>query len=411
MQNYSQAINIHQIIEEESIDTYFQPLVSAKMRSIVGLEALTRGFCQPSGEIIMPNLLFKLAEENNLTLELDRLCRKKALEKFRQVFSQNNEMLLFLNFDTSIIDLGVVGSGYLQRQVKHAGINPCNIVLEIIESKVNDIGALQNFINAHKELGFLFALDDIGCGYSNLDRIAFVKPDLIKADRALVDNINQDYYKQEVLKSLVNLSQKIGALVVAEGVEKKEETIMALELGVDMLQGFYFAKPTSKTTCSAELYTRIAKVSSNFKNHMIEQMHAKRQLHRNYDLLIKKFCDKLSELTIDEFDSLLQRVVNSQSNLECIYILDEAGIQASDTFCNQDNLTRRQGPFFKPAPKGTDHSLKEYYYLLAHTGLSKYTTEPYISLASGNLCITKSTFFQSYDCKNYILCIDGNSPV
>ncbi|WP_027366132.1 EAL domain-containing protein [Desulfotruncus alcoholivorax] len=411
MQNDNKAINICQIIKEESVDIYFQPVISTKMRSIVGLEALARGFCHSSGEMIMPNLLFRLAEEHNLTLELDRLCRKKALEKFRQVYSQNKEMLLFLNFDTSIIDLGVVGSGHLLDQVKHAGINPRNIVLEIIESKVNNVSELQRFINAHKELGFLFALDDIGCGYSNLDRIAFVKPDLIKADRALVKNINQDYYKQEVLKSLVNLSQKIGALVVAEGVEKEEETIMALKIGVDMLQGFYFAKPTSKTECSAELYTRIAEVSRNFKNHMIDQLHAKRQLHRIYDLLIKKFCDKLSELTIDEFDRLLHKVVNSQPNLECIYILNEAGIQVSDTFCNQDKLTGRQGFFFKPAPRGTDHSLKEYYYLLANTGLSKYTTEPYISLASGNLCITISTFFQSYDGKNYILCIDGYSPL
>lgn len=411
MQIDNKAINICQIIKDESVETYFQPVISTKKSSIVGLEALTRGFCRSSDEVIMPNLLFKLAEENNLTVELDRLCRKKALENFRRIFSQNKEILLFLNFDTSIIDRGVVGSGHFLNQVIHAGIKPCNIVLEIIESKVNDVKALQRFINTHKELGFLFALDDIGCGYSNLDRIAFVKPDLIKADRALVSNINQDYYKQEVLKSLVNLSQKIGAMVVAEGVEREEETIMALKMGVDMLQGFYFAKPASKTDYSAELYTRISKVSRNFKNHMIDQLHAKRQLHMNYDLLINKLCEKLSELNINEFDSLLQKVVNSQPNLECIYILNEEGIQVSDTFCNKDKLTRCQGPFFKPAPKGTDHSLKEYYYLLANTGLGKYTTEPYISLASGNLCITISTYFQNYDCKNYILCIDGNSPV
>jgi len=117
-----------------------------------------------------------------------------------------------------------VGSGHLLKQVRQFNLNPNNVAIEIIESRVNDTGALNEFISRHREYGFLFALDDIGSGYSNLDRITITEPDLLKIDRSLISQIDINYHKQEVLKSLVNLARRIGALVVAEGVEREEDT-------------------------------------------------------------------------------------------------------------------------------------------------------------------------------------------
>lgn len=97
---------------------------------------------------------------------------------------------------------------------------------------------LKMFLCTYKEYGFLIALDDVGTGHSNLDRISLVKPDILKIDRSIIDNIDQRYHNQEVFKSLVNLSKRIGTMVVTEGVERKEEAILAFELGADMLQGY-----------------------------------------------------------------------------------------------------------------------------------------------------------------------------
>lgn len=118
-----------------------------------------------------------------------------------------------------------------------------SIIEEINESMVKDINSLQTFISLHRSYGFIIAMDDIGAGHSNLNRVAIVRPDFLKIDRALVKDLDKEYYKQEVFKSLINLARNTGALVVAEGVEGMEEAIAAMDFGVDMIQGFHFSVP------------------------------------------------------------------------------------------------------------------------------------------------------------------------
>lgn len=403
-------INIGNLIKNQNIITHFQPIVSVKTKSVIGLEALSRGVCPETGKVVAPNKIFELAEQNNLTLELDRLCRQKAMENFRKLQGLNRNMIMFMNFDTSIIDLGVVGSGHLLNQVRGLSLDPDNIVIEIIESRVNDTGALHDFINRHRDYGFLIALDDIGSGYSNLDRIAITKPDLLKVDRCLVSDIHCNYHKQEVLKSLVNLARRIGTLVVAEGVEKEEDAITSLELGVDMLQGFYFSRPVVITGDNMSgINKRINLISDQFRNYMVDKINRAKLRHRHYQAIADRIIDKLSRVNIQFYNRVLEDLIMQHPNLECIYVLDEWGMQISETYCNYRNIPRHKGPVFRPAPRGTDHSLKDYYYLLANTGMERYTTEPYISLASGNLCITISALFNGLvDKHRYILCIDVN---
>ena len=109
--------------------------------------------------------------------------------------------------------------------------------MEFLEARLEDVGRFGALADALREHGFLVVLDDVGAGHSNLDRIPLFRPDVIKVDRSLISGVGDDFYKQETLKSLVNLSRRIGALVVAEGIETDAEAIVALELGVDLLQG------------------------------------------------------------------------------------------------------------------------------------------------------------------------------
>lgn len=88
--------------------------------------------------------------------------------------------MLFLNLETSLIDHGVVGSGVLINQVNVAQLSTDFIVMEIIETKLENIDALAEFIKMYREYGFSFALDDVGAGCSNLDRIPVTQPDILK---------------------------------------------------------------------------------------------------------------------------------------------------------------------------------------------------------------------------------------
>ncbi|TEB10538.1 EAL domain-containing protein [Pelotomaculum propionicicum] len=399
-------LDINDIIKNESITTHFQPVVSVKKKTVVGFEALCRGIDVETNGIIPPNTLFHLAKDREMTLEFDRLCRKKALESYSRIYNKDNEAILFLNLDTSIIDRGVVGSGHLLNTVHSYRIDPGNVVIEIIESKTTDILALNRFIETHKNYGFLIALDDVGAGHSNLDRIPLVKPDVLKIDRSLINNIDRMYYKQEVFKSLVNLSKKIGALVVAEGVEREEEAMLALDLGADMLQGYYFSKPQEniddKISC---IKNKTDSIAFKYRSHLVKKVKDAKSRHKGYKMIIDIITSDLSKISVEHYDARLKEAIKSHLVLECVYILNEAGTQVTDTIFNHVEILKNR-KIFGPAKKGTDHSSKDYYYLIVNTSLSSYTTEPYISLASGNLCVTISSLFVGLDGRRFIICVD-----
>ncbi len=401
-------LDINKIIIDKAVITLFQPIISINQKSVIGIEALSRGLCH-DGSLVPPKILFDLAGYNKKTIDLDRLCREKALKNFKYLYNLFPNILLFMNFDASVIDLGVAGSGYLFSQVRNLNLSPNNIVIEIIESKVNDTKALSKFINVYRNYGFLIALDDIGCGYSNLDRISVTGPDFLKVDHSLISGLESSYYKQEVLKSIVNLAKKIGSLVIAEGIEREEEAVVSLELGVNMLQGFYFSKPTSVNCNINKINKRINLISNMFREHMVDKIYSAKRKFQRCQMITDDIIRRLSMSCVADCDILLEEIIINNSNLECIYLLDERGVQISDTFCKSQGIPGHRSSIFKPAPRGTDHSLKEYYYLLLNTGLERYTTEPYISLASGKLCITISSLFNCLvDGQRYIICIDVN---
>ena len=329
---------------------------------------------------------------------LDRLCRKKALTNFQHFHAKNKELLLFLNLDTSVMNKQIVGSGHLINMVNELHLNPNNIVIELVESMVSDNNSLEKFIDTYRGYGFLIGLDDIGCGHSNLDRVYLAKPDMLKVDKSFISGIDQAFYKQEVLKLLVNLAKRIGALVVAEGIEREEEAILALELGVDMLQGFYFSKPglIEGNNIGYLPDNSIDHIASRLQSHMVRKINTEKAQQKRFDKVTHDILDQLAGCSTNDFDQTLVELISRYQALECAYILDRTGIQVSNTVCNYNQLSRHNRIIFRPAQKETDHSLKNYYYLLMNTGLNKYTTSPYISLASGNLCITMSAPVQEY---------------
>jgi EAL domain-containing protein (putative c-di-GMP-specific phosphodiesterase class I) len=403
--------NIVEIIKQKSIITHFQPLISIKQKALVGLEALSRGIDPESGEVIPPTLLFEMAEKQLLTVELDRLCRQKALESF-QTLPEHQDLLLAINLKTSIVDQGVVGSNFLLNQVTELNLDPDNIMIEIVESEVNDIQALARFVGRYRSFGFLIALDDFGSGYSNLERILLIKPDVLKIDHSLVSFLDQEHYKQEMFQSLVGLSHKLGALVVAEGIEREEEAILAHELGVDILQGYYFAKPAVMAGhINQQFEPLITRTADQFKKMIMSKIEDRKLRNDRYEAMIHHLIAQLATVSPSDFDSKLTELITDYANVECIYILDQSGIQISNTISGSQHYVRKNTAIFSPAQKGADQSLKDYY-LSLHTGLRQYVSDSYISMASGNFCVTISAVFNNAHCrvKKFILCLDISMP-
>lgn len=399
-------INIYEIIKNKLLEVNFQPIIHMSRKNICGLEGLIRGVNPNTGELISPLDLFDIANNEGLTLELDRVCRDKTIEAFSSIYETDKEKLLFINIDASILGK-VEGSNYLLHQFEKYNINSRNVVIEINEAKVTDNKILKSFIHHYREKGYLIALDDVGAGFSNLDRIPICRPDIIKIDRYLLQNIHKDYYKQEVFKSLANLSNKIGSVVVAEGIELEEEAVHALMLGAHMIQGFYFSKP-QKITSSKDilLANSIEKLNYSFKNLIKKSEKTQKQTNKELNLTVNNALGKISYALPTKFNEKLLNIVKNNTYIDCAYVLNQHGIQVSETLCLYEKDNTKQNMIFYSANMGTDHSMKKYYYHIMNTKLSKYITEPYVSLATGNLCKTFSVVFKNIDKNNYILCID-----
>jgi EAL domain-containing protein (putative c-di-GMP-specific phosphodiesterase class I) len=397
--------DIVQMIRDENVQSCFQPIVSIAKRSIVGLEGLIRGLTGSPGEYVSPLELFETAERVDMTIELDRLCRWKTIRAFSEYYYRTTDYMLFLNIDSSVIDR-VGGSNYLLKQTKEYGINPERIIIEINESKVTNTDSLVDFVKRYRSYGFLIAVDDLGTGFSNLDRVTMIRPEIIKIDRQLVSNLNRILYKQEVFKSLISLANRIGALVIAEGVEQISEVLSAMELGSHMQQGYYFSKPLFPSA-DVKLIPSVI-MEETMKNYRIYMKDKAKVRHgaisgMNFvlDGIYKLFC----EADFERFNELLEMVVNSNRGIECAYILDGNGLQVSETVCLK-RFNNKKDSLYKPASRGFDHSSKKYYYELIYARMNKYITEPYTSLASGSRCITISKIFRDLTNRRFVLCLD-----
>jgi EAL domain-containing protein (putative c-di-GMP-specific phosphodiesterase class I) len=398
------SCDITDILSHKSLAAYFQPVVSINEKKISGLEGLIRGISPDSAEIILPLYLFSAAESRGLETELDRACRETVIDAFKSI--NRDDILLFLNLHSSILDK-TAGSNHLVNTVRRSGIDPQNIVIEINESRVRETSLLKAFVEKYRKEGFLIALDDVGCGFSNMDRISLTRPDIVKIDISLVRNICTDFYVREVFHALVNLSTKIGALVVAEGVETEEEAIETLELGANMIQGYCISKPQkAKDLSTTPFEEKIEHIAKRFRASEKKKLLQSKNNYSKLNSIANDFASNLETVSAEDFDETLVKIVERSSIVECLYILDEDGIQSSNTVFNCAMKDTRHNKLFSPAKKGADHSMKNYYCYMKNAGLRKYITEPYESLASGNLCMTFARVFQDKHKMHYILCLD-----
>jgi EAL domain-containing protein (putative c-di-GMP-specific phosphodiesterase class I) len=401
---------LHQLVEARRITTHFQPIFSVRQKSVVGMEALSRGLGR-GGDLIAPYALFKMAAAEGIAGQVEDLCRESAIRNFTRLRARPEELLLFLNLDLAWTTRPHELSDQLDLLIAGTGLSPYNVAVEFLEARFDDVGRFGTLAAALRKRGFLVVLDDVGAGHSNLDRIPLFRPDIIKIDRSLITGVDQDFYKQETMKSLVSLSRRIGALVVAEGIETEGEAVMALELGADLLQGFFLGRPQAAASFDDGGIVRAAEcvevLARTFKSHMVGQINERKLEYRRFNMILNRILFELTNAEAREFDQILARIIAEYAGVECFYVLDDAGVQVTDTICSGAVVERPGRAMFRPAPRGTDHSLKEYYYVLVDVELQKYTTDPYVSLASGRLCRTISTCFRdTVKSRMYVLCVD-----
>ena len=239
--NIKNREKLKDLILSEDIRTVFQPIVHLETGDVLGYESLSRG---PEGSIWQnPAVLFNIAMETDLAFEVDRLCRRLALERAK---SLRKTWRIFVNtLPISLNDPEFRGQ-YLKEFLKEVRLAPNNIVLEMTETMaVEQYDELRRALKYYRGMGFAVAIDDAGTGYANLEMIMHLKPEFIKIDLTLIRKIGKSILKRELVKALKSIATGIGAELIAEGVEEKSELQTLRKLGITYGQGYLFGRPGS----------------------------------------------------------------------------------------------------------------------------------------------------------------------
>jgi EAL domain-containing protein (putative c-di-GMP-specific phosphodiesterase class I) len=231
--------DLQEVLLADRLSTVFQPVVDLRQRTVLGYEALSRG---PAGSVYqMPLRLFEMAEQADLVFELDRKCRRRA---FLSADSLPSSAKLFVNvYPSAMYDPEFQGTS-LVRLVQSHGLSPERVVLEITEkSAIENYEVFAEALSELTSLGFSTAVDDVGAGYSGLEKIAHLNPQYLKFDRELIRDIDSSYIRREMTRALKSFADSIGSAIIAEGIERQGELDALIELGVDYGQGYLLGRP------------------------------------------------------------------------------------------------------------------------------------------------------------------------
>ena len=231
------------VLAGRKLHAVFQPVVSIKDQEVVGYEALIRG---PAGELEFPDVLFAVAHEADMTLELESLCLETIFAKVPRGVTGKK---LFVNASPRLLGHSVFLDERNLQAMRRA--HP-EVVVEISEKEVvTDYPAFRETLDRLRGAGLEIAIDDAGSGYSGLESILQLRPGYIKVATSIVRNLHADTIKQQVITALATLGEQIKAPLIAEGIEQREELDSLLHLGVRMGQGYLLGRPQARIARAA----------------------------------------------------------------------------------------------------------------------------------------------------------------
>jgi EAL domain-containing protein (putative c-di-GMP-specific phosphodiesterase class I)/DNA-binding response OmpR family regulator len=228
---------LRDIIRRKRVTTLFQPIVHAKDSAVFGYEILTRG---PAGSSFRnSDMLFSFAREAKLSWALEAIALEGALKRLRQMDFGDRKFLLNLE-----AEMFGESEFRIHEMVSFFAEHPGHFVFELTErAAIEDYAQFRELLKEFREKGIEVAIDDAGSGYASLEAIASIAPDYLKITKSLISTLENEPIKQDLVKMLVDLAGKIGARTLAEGIETQVEYETCRDLGIDLIQGYYFAHP------------------------------------------------------------------------------------------------------------------------------------------------------------------------
>ena len=228
-------------LEENLIRPWLQPIVDRDGKT-VGAEALVR-WVQKDADVRAPYSFIPVFEKNGMIAEVDRFIWRKSCEILARWKREGRNLFLSVNISPRDFYLMNVPSE-LMKMTLECGIEPGRLRLEITESVMMSdqdprIAALKRLQDA----GFIIEMDDFGSGYSSLNLLRKMPVDVLKIDMVFLRKTDQDARARTIVDEIITMAGRLGIVSLTEGVETKEQFDSLKEMGCQLYQGYYFAKP------------------------------------------------------------------------------------------------------------------------------------------------------------------------
>jgi EAL domain-containing protein (putative c-di-GMP-specific phosphodiesterase class I) len=224
------------------ISMAFQPILRAPSAnappSIFAFEALVRG----TGGEGAATVLAQVDTTNRYAF--DQTCRVKAIELAAKLELPKTGALLSINFLPNAVYEPRNCIRATLAAAQRTGFPPEALMFEVTEQEqVEDPSHLLHILSSYRQMGFRTAIDDFGAGYSGLNLLAQFRPDVVKLDMGLIRGVDADPARATILRHTAAMCYELGITVVAEGVETEGELAVLRRLGIEIFQGYYFARP------------------------------------------------------------------------------------------------------------------------------------------------------------------------
>ena len=236
---------IRQALSDNRFQLFFQPIVDIHNGNISHYESLLR-MVGEGGEIIPPGAFIGIAERFGLIREIDHWVVSNALRTQGKSETLGKPVCLTVNLSGRHLGSPEILE-VIQESAKQSRSNPNRIVFEVTETAaVENFTAACELIGSLRKLGYRFALDDFGAGFSSFDYLKHLSVDYVKIDGSFVRNLAKDRTDRIFVNAINEMAKGLGVKTIAEFVENAEIVSVLRELDVPLGQGYFFAKPSPR---------------------------------------------------------------------------------------------------------------------------------------------------------------------
>jgi diguanylate cyclase (GGDEF)-like protein len=234
---------LRRAVENNELELYFQPQMNLSTGRISGVESLLRWRDAELGQV-SPEVFIPIAEEYGLIVPISKWVIHEACRQAREWQDTYRDPIMMSINISAVHFNGNDLENVIAKSLRDTGLDPQYLELELTETSIlQDPDLAINTLIAFKQMGLKVSLDDFGTGYSSLSYLMKLPLDKLKIDKSFILTMKPDTRGASIVSAIIAMAHSLGLSVIAEGVEKEEHMQLLRQMGCDLLQGYYIARP------------------------------------------------------------------------------------------------------------------------------------------------------------------------